>query len=180
MDNDILTDQNYKKWLKEISSRFKSSQIKASVKVNEEMLRFYWLLGHDIVNLRAESKWGSGYLKHISKDLKENIPGVKSFSETNLKYMRYFYEMYPEALGKRPQLVDKTEKNRETEKRPQLVDELDYSVIFKIPWGHHRMIIDKCKDDQKKALFFVKETLENNWSRAVLSRGTLSAERTAN
>ena len=37
-------DGNYKKWISEVSNRFKASQIKASIKVNDEMLRFYWLL----------------------------------------------------------------------------------------------------------------------------------------
>lgn len=37
-----------------------------------------------------------------------------------------------------------------------------------IPWGHNKLIIDKCKGNKDKALFFVKKTLENNWSRAVL------------
>ena len=41
-------DDNYKKWISEVSNRFKTSQIKASIKVNDEMLRFYWLLGRDI------------------------------------------------------------------------------------------------------------------------------------
>ena len=40
--------------------------------------------------------------------------------------------------------------------------------IFNIPWGHWKLLIDKCKGNLEKALFFVKETLENNWSRAVL------------
>lgn len=42
------------------------------------------------------------------------------------------------------------------------------NIIFMIPWGHHKVIMDKCKDDQQKALFFVQNTLVNNWSRAVL------------
>lgn len=37
-----------------------------------------------------------------------------------------------------------------------------------LPWGHIRYIIDNCKNDLDKALFFVGKTLENNWSRAVL------------
>ena len=40
--------------------------------------------------------------------------------------------------------------------------------IFMIPWGHHRFIIDKCKNDRDKAVFYVEKTLENNWSRAIL------------
>jgi len=37
-------DGNYKKWISEVSNRFKASQIKASIKVNNEILRFYWVL----------------------------------------------------------------------------------------------------------------------------------------
>ena len=40
--------------------------------------------------------------------------------------------------------------------------------IFSIPWGHHKLILDKCKDDVDKAMFFIKKTIENSWSRAVL------------
>ena len=46
----------------------------------------------------------------------------------------------------------------------QVVDE----CIFMIPWGHHIQIINKCKGNTDKALFFVRKTYENNWSRNVL------------
>lgn len=39
--------------------------------------------------------------------------------------------------------------------------------LFSIPWGHHRYIIDRCKNVDE-ALFFVNEIKENNWSRDVL------------
>jgi len=42
-------DREYREWIKNISSRFRQSQIKAATHVNEEMLRFYWTLGRDIV-----------------------------------------------------------------------------------------------------------------------------------
>lgn len=34
-------------------------------------------------------------------------------------------------------------------------------LVFCIPWGHNRTIIDKCRDNQAKTIFFVKETIEN-------------------
>jgi predicted nuclease of restriction endonuclease-like (RecB) superfamily len=37
-----------------------------------------------------------------------------------------------------------------------------------IPWGHYRYILNKCRDNQDKALFYVRKTLENGWSRAML------------
>ena len=41
-------------------------------------------------------------------------------------------------------------------------------MIFSIPWGHHKLIIDKCGMKQNKALFYVRQIVQNNWSRATL------------
>ncbi len=71
--------------------------------------------------------------------------------------------MYPEKLN-RPQLGDDSENELN---RPQAGDDLENAIFF-IPWGHNKVIIDKCKGDSAKALFYVKKTLENNWSRNVL------------
>ena len=48
---------------------------------------------------------------------------------------------------------------------PQAVGELQESAIWRIPWGHHRYIIDKFFNAPEKAMFFVKKTLENGWSK---------------
>ncbi len=37
-------------------------------------------------------------------------------------------------------------------------------LVFHITWGHNKLIIDKCKNNQEKALFYVRETTENNWN----------------
>jgi hypothetical protein len=60
------------------------------------------------------------FIKMVSEDLKDIFPDVKSFSPTNLKYMRYFYEMYPCAPN-RPQAVDDLGAE---DKCPQVVDDL--------------------------------------------------------
>ncbi len=69
--------------------------------------------------------------------------------------MRRFYLLYSNS----PQIVE----SNTNEISPQVVGKL-----CSIPWGHHRYIMDKCKNDVEKALFYVEKTLENNWSRAVL------------
>ena len=72
--------------------------------------------------------------------------------------MRYFYEMYPDAVIC-PQVEDEliTDANR-----PQVVDDLQ--IIFRIPWGHNKIILDKCKGNSAKALFYIRKTIENNWN----------------
>ena len=76
---DYIFDAEYKKWLTELKKRFRQSQIKASVKVNQELMRFYWLLGRDIVRMKSESKWGSKFYETLSRDLKEMFPSLKVF-----------------------------------------------------------------------------------------------------
>ena len=153
----IKSDDQYRSWLQEVSKRFRQSQIKAAVHVNAEMLRFYWTLGKDIAAMKTGALFGKELYQRVSKDLTEAMPEVRSFSPTNLKYMQYFYEFYSS-----PQVVDEYHR----QDGPQAVD-LE-KMLFSIPWGHHRFIIDKCKDNPQKALFYVRKTIENNWSRAVL------------
>ncbi len=151
MSSLLNTDKEYFDWVKDIIVRYRRGQIKAAVKVNQELLSFYWDLGRDIVEMKADSKWGEGFYKNLSADLCAKLPDVKGFSETSLKYLKYFYSTYNQIL-----II-----------RPQLVDELKAS-IFSIPWGHHRILLDKFRNNPEKALFFIRKTREQNWSRAVL------------
>ena len=146
----ISVDSEYLKWISSVTEKFKQSQIKAASKVNTEMLKFYFNLGGEISRRDKENNYGSSFYKRISDDLQRELPDVRSFSVTNLKYMTYYYELYADVIN-----------------RPQPEDDFT-QAIFLIPWGHNKLIIDKCKSETAKALFFVKETLENNWSRAVL------------
>lgn len=164
MSNLIKTDTAYKNWISDVSKRFRKSQLKAAIKVNEEMLRFYWTMGRDIAKMSSNAKYGSQFYYTISTDLKDIFPDIKSFSPTNLKYMRYFYEMYPMAEIHQ-QVSDESEI---FENRQQLADESGLQLIFCIPWGHHMFLLDKCKGDREKALYYVKKTIQNNWSRAVM------------
>ena len=158
----IKIDIEYKQWISELSERFRVSQLRASIKVNTEMLRFYWSLGRDIVELKAESKWGDGVIKSISHDLQEIFPDVKGFSVTNIGYMKRFFITHNQENTIYPQLEGKIEDDKKSN-YPQLGGE-----IFSIPWGHHKIIIDKYYSSPQKALFYVRKTIQNNWSRSVL------------
>jgi predicted nuclease of restriction endonuclease-like (RecB) superfamily len=163
MEEIIKFDESYKKWISEVGNRFKKSQIKAAVKVNDEMLHFYWNLGKDMTTLRKNSKWGNHFFQKVSNDLVAMLPEVKSFSPRNLLYMCQFYKMYPEA-----EITHQVGAENKSDKiTHQLGAQFQLDSIFMIPWGHHKLILDKCKE-QEKALFFVNKTIENNWSRAML------------
>lgn len=154
-----IIDADYKQWLKELVMRYRNSQIKAALKVNTEKLFFNLSLGKDIAERQAENKYGSRFYAALSRDLKDEIPGVEGLSESNIRYCKRFYLLYCEAIENLPQLVE----DLHTENLPQPVEEL-----CSIPWGHHRLIIDRCSSEPQKALFFVRQSLENGWSRATL------------
>ncbi len=165
MSNIIKVDEAYNKWISEISKRFRQCQIRAAVKTNDEMLRFYWTLGSDMEDRKSSYEWGSHFYSQISKDLLKELPEVGSFSPRNLLYMHQFYRLFPDAeIAK--QVVSQLESREITKQEVSQMDNRE--LIFLIPWGHMVQIINKCKDDEDKALFYVKKTLENNWSRAVL------------
>ena len=183
----IHIDSEYKQWIQELKSRYRSSQIKAAVKVNQVVLMNYWDLGRDIVALDAENKYGRGFYANLSQDLREAIPDGEGFSETSIRYAKRFYELYFQAIRNLPQVVEILENGIlpqvgeifELANRPQVGDDstevnLPQIVerllqdIFTVPWGHHRLLIDKCKGDANKALFYVRQTLENGWSRDML------------
>ena len=177
--------------------RYRRSQIKAAVAVNTEMLKFYFSLGRDIVLIGNDQPWGSGFLKRLSHDLKARMPEAKGFSITNLNYIRYFFQLYAGKpilhqfggeLGKykatsNPNIVTVEFSQEVTSGREPIlhqVGEKTYllnfeeilpnisQMIFSIPWRHHIAIIDKFRTNPNAALFYVNETVKNNWSRSVL------------
>ena len=159
-----ILDKDYTRWVKELSTRYRKSQIKAAVKVNSEMLRYYWELGRDIVTKQAESKWGCGFMKNLSRDLKAQIPSATCFSPTNILYMKNFYLMYQPYLENAPKIGEQKEDFPIT---PQVVEQIAHD-IFSIPWGHHRFLIDRFQNYPQKALFFARQTVENGWNRSSL------------
>lgn len=159
-----ILDKDYALWIKELSLRYHQSQIQASVKVNQEMLRFYWNLGKDIITMKVESRWGSKFFNNLSRDLKEQNPDATCFSPTNLLYMKNFYLIYSPLLDNAQQPVEQMDTSVIT----QQVAEQIQNEIFSIPWGHHMVLIDKFLQSPPKALFFLKQTIENGWSRSTL------------
>lgn len=148
MNNSIsILDKDYLQWVKELSSRYRQSQIKAAVKVNSILIEFYWELGRDIISLGVENKYGGKFYATLSTDLRNEMPGVEGLSESNIRYAKRFYQLYSDISRNLPQVVEE---------------------LCSVPWGHHRYIIDKFSASPEKALFYVHQTIENGWSRAML------------
>jgi len=169
MNSNLKHNNEYRKWLTDIKTRIKQTQIKAAIKVNVELIRLYWDLGAEIVEKQLKSQWGDTVIRQLSLDLKKEFPDLKGFSSTNLKYCKRFYMFYvkenliPSHLTTELQITDK----KIDIIGQQLVDQLENHPIFQIPWGHHIQIFSKCVT-VKESLFYVQKTIQNNWSRSML------------
>lgn len=90
----IMSDSNYVKWLSDLKGRIRIAQLKAAIKVNEELHKLYWSLGEDIRNKQKLYKWGTNLIKQLSLDLRSAFPNVEGFSWSNLYKIRKWYLFY--------------------------------------------------------------------------------------
>jgi predicted nuclease of restriction endonuclease-like (RecB) superfamily len=137
-----LKSLEYVNFLKDLKFRIKSSQLKASVKVNKELIKLYWEIGSSLnIKIRKDG-WGAKVLEKLAKDLKVAFPNLKGFSFRNLKYMTRFAREY---VG----------------------DEIGQQAVAQIPWGHNILIMQKISD-AKERLWYADMTLSESWSRSSL------------
>lgn len=90
----FMADKNYVKWLSDLKKRFRVAQLKAAVKVNTEMLKFYWSLGEDICEKQKQYKWGANFMKRLSLDLRAEFPQAEGFSVVNLYYIKRWFVLF--------------------------------------------------------------------------------------
>ena len=136
----MLVDEKFKNWVMSLSQNYKKAQIKAAIHVNSDLIKFYYELGEEIAKTSFKASYGNSFYDLLSLQLKKEIPNCKGLNHQNLRYAEKFYTMYKKIF-------------------PQVVGELTL-----IPWGHHRIIIDKCKT-LEKCLFYIKQTIDSNLSR---------------
>ncbi len=132
----------YQSLFKDIKQKIRSSQLRAVLAVNAEMIGLYWQIGKSIAQKQTEKGWSAGVIPQLSKDLKGEFPDLKGYSERNLGRMLAFYREYPE-------------------------DSILPQAVAKLPWGHNILLIEKIKD-QNLRFWYTQKCIENNWSRDVL------------
>lgn len=134
--------KEYKGLLKEIKEKVQSSQLKAAVAVNTELVKLYWEIGRSVHERQKSEGWGAKTLETLANDLKSAFPQMKGFSPRNLQYMVTFAREYSE-------------------------DTITQQLVAQIPWGHNTLLLDKIKDRDTR-VWYIKKTIEKGWSRSVL------------
>ena len=98
--HDVKLDAEYAEWIAEVKHRYRSAQVKAAVKINGEKLLFNWQMGRDLVQKKAEERWGAGVVEQVSLDLRREFPQEDGFSARNLRYMKQWYLYYTTEASK--------------------------------------------------------------------------------
>ena len=180
--HDVTLDAEYAEWIAEVKHRYRSAQVKAAVKVNAEKLLWNWQMGRDLVQKKAEERWGAGVVEQVSLDLQKEFPSEKGFSAANLWFMKRWYLFYTSEANlefvkrtvSQMQRLDNQFSTKLYQAGKELIDEKLYQAgkefplpFALVPWRHHIEIITKC-DTIEKALFYIGKTIEQGLSRDAL------------
>ena len=93
---------NYPTLLQAIRQRVRHAQTRAVLAVNAELIRLYWEIGALIDQRQQQEGWGAAVIPRLARDLHNELPEEKGFSERNIKRMLAFHRAYPNFV---PQVV---------------------------------------------------------------------------
>jgi len=135
--------KGYQELLQAVKEKVRTSQVKAALAVNQELIQLYWEIGSSVLERQQEEGWGAKTIEVFAKDLGSSFPDMQGFSLRNIKYMVQFARSYPG-------------------------NEIRQQPVAQIPWGHNIMLMQKLENTEER-LWYANKTIENGWSRNVLS-----------
>jgi hypothetical protein len=89
--------------LKEIKARIQQAQTQAILAANAELVRLYWDIGRLIDGRQRKEGWGAAVIPQLARELGNELPDVKGFSERNIGRMIAYFREYPNPAEFLPQ-----------------------------------------------------------------------------
>jgi predicted nuclease of restriction endonuclease-like (RecB) superfamily len=139
MTDVVSGTQSYQELLTRLKSQIQTSQVRAAVAVNQELVLLYWGIGNEILQRQREEGWGAKVIERLADDLRLEFPDMQGLSARNLKYMRTFAEAWP--IVQQP--------------------------VAQLPWGHNVRLLDLVKAPEER-LWYAHQAVQHGWSRNVL------------
>ncbi len=133
---------DYGALLATVRDRIRSAQYEALRSVNRELVELYWDIGQVIAERQRDEGWGRSIVERLAEDLREQLPGVRGFSASNLWRMRVFYRAYRQKAKLAP-------------------------LVREVGWSHNLVILERCADDLERE-FYLRMTRRMGWTRRVL------------
>jgi len=151
---------DYPSLLENIKQRIRTAQVRATLCANAELIHLYWDIGRAIAQQQEHKGWGSGVIPRLARDIRNELPKVKGFSERNIDRMVAFYREYPGLEPISPPVVAKSSTNQTAA--------IGQPLIAQLPWAHHVLLMQKVKDLPTR-FWYMRQTLAQGWSRNVLA-----------
>jgi predicted nuclease of restriction endonuclease-like (RecB) superfamily len=149
-DPEIIIPRDYADWLASLKSHISGARQRATLAVNQELVRLYHHVGTEILERQTRQGWGAKVIDRLAADLRAAFPEMKGFSSSNLKYMRFFAEKCPTGLiGQQP------------------ADQL--------PWFHLVTLLTKVSVDTERE-WYAAQVIQHGWSRPTLDTNLPSIE----
>ncbi len=142
-----MSTKEYAQTLADIKNKIQESQIKAAIAAGQELTMLYWAIGNIITEKQEKSGWGTNFVEKLAHDLQAAFPGIAGFSRSNIFRMKAFFTAYS--------------------KNPTAVGQIENLPIFRIPWGHNAVLLEKLKEN-KVRFWYAQKAIENGWSRSML------------
>ena len=146
---------SYDNAVKTIKTAILQGQYEAAKDVNRVQLVLYFAIGKYLSQHTRNRSWGEGALTAISEQLRKELPGLRGFSETQMKDMRRFYEAWEILdINSTVATVELLTTDNEIDifhaMQVSNVAEFPVEDFFKVPFTHHSIIIGGTKDVQER------------------------------
>ncbi len=142
--------QIYSALLSDIKDRISHGQFNAVQKVNTELIEMYWDIGRMIHDRQQKHGWGARIIPQLARDIVNELPEIKGFSERNLKRMLRFYREYGS-----PSSTDRIK-----ESSAPIVPQ----PVAQLPWGHNMLLIERVKNRAER-FWYAEQAIIQGWSR---------------
>lgn len=162
-DSSLRRNKDYVDFFSHIKERLKVSQMRAALAANQELIKFYWELGNDLIEKQKRHQWGSHFLEQFSHDMRQAFPKMQGFSVRNLQRMRQFAMQYSASA-------------------------ITTQAVPQLPWGHIVRLMQMVKNEAERE-WYAEQTIKNGWSRSILemqveselySRQAITGQKTSN
>jgi predicted nuclease of restriction endonuclease-like (RecB) superfamily len=185
----LLMPAGFPLLLKQIKARIQQAQTQAILAANAELVKLYWDIGRMIHQRQQQEGWGAAVIPRLARELRNELPEIKGFSERNIGRMIAFYREYPSPsdflpqpaakLAGKPFLPPSVAKLPDAQKlpppvakspawkEPQSTAPCPDSILWSLPWVHHLVLMENVKDRTER-LWYMQQALANGWSRNVL------------
>jgi predicted nuclease of restriction endonuclease-like (RecB) superfamily len=137
-----MQPSGYGEVLDRLKAEVRSARIQAQRTISVALLDLFWTIGTEILHQQKARGWGAKVIDQLARDLREEFPGMRGLTRSNLYYMRAFAAAWPDRA-------------------------IVPTLLGRLSWSHVRCLLDKL-DDPGDREWYATEAGSKGWSLSVL------------